>query len=118
MITLNSQPDHFKSLFQSSSACCQAAEETSDSAQSSAVPETEVVSAESDPVSEELIVPITPEEASSVTPAEISAAQTPPRSGIIDVDLCLLDSVSSISFITITQRFLLMPFCTSAPLQN
>lgn len=75
-----------------------------DSAQSSAVAETEVVSAETDPASDEFIVPVTSEEASSATPAEISASQTPPRSGIVTTHLCLLVSVY-ISFVTIAQRF-------------
>lgn len=63
---------------------------TGSSAQSSTIPEKEVVSAESVPVSDEPVVAVISEEASSVTQAEISPAQTPTDTGIIDVDLCLV----------------------------
>lgn len=57
-----------------------------ESAPSSTVPETEV-SAESSPVLDEPAVLSV--EASSVTAAEISSAQTPKDIGIIDLNLCL-----------------------------
>lgn len=72
-----------------------AAVEEPSSAKSSTIPETEVESAESAPISDEPAV-IT-EEASSVTLAETSPDQTPTETntGITDIDLCLLVSLST-----------------------
>lgn len=58
-------------------AVAEARSTTGSSAQSSAIPETEVVSAEFVPLSDEPVVSVISEEASSVTPAEISPVQTP-----------------------------------------
>lgn len=69
---------------------------TGSSAQTSIIPETEVVSAEFVPLSDEPAVSIISEEASSVTPAEISPNQTSTdtHTGIIDVVPCLLPFLS------------------------
>lgn len=64
---------------------------------SSTIPETEVESAEFVPVSDEPAVAVITEEASSVTLKEISPDQTPTETttGITDIDLCLLVSLST-----------------------
>ncbi len=66
------------------------------SVQSATIPETEVESAESVPVSDEPVVAVVTEEASSITLTDISPDQTPTETntGIIDIDLCLLVSLS------------------------
>lgn len=74
----------------------EASSPTDSSVQSSTIPETKVESAESVPVSDEPIVAVITEEASSVTLTEISPEQSPTETetGIIDIDLCLLLSPS------------------------
>lgn len=66
------------------------------SVQSATIPETEVELALSVPVSDEHIVTVITEEASSVTLTDKSPDQTPTETiaGIIDIDLCLLLSLS------------------------
>lgn len=69
---------------------------TDSSVHSATIPETEVESAESVPVSDEPVVAVVTEEASSITLTDVSPDQTPTvtNTGIIDIDLCLLVSLS------------------------
>lgn len=81
-----------------------------ESAPSSTVPETEV-SAELFPVLDE---PAVLSEASSVTAAEISSAQTPTGIGIIDLNLCLplyLDRFNHTEVATDDFLYLLLRSC-------
>lgn len=65
---------------------------TDSSSQSATIPETEVESAESVPVSDETIAAVITKEASSVTLTD--QAPTESNTGVVDIDLCLLASVS------------------------
>lgn len=62
---------------------------TGSPAQSSTNPETEVVSAEFVPFSDEPVVTVVAEEASSAALVEISPAQTPADTSMIDIVICL-----------------------------
>lgn len=67
-------------------------------ARSSLIPESEVESAESLPLSDEPAAAVISEQASSVTLTEISPDQTPAETnpGTVDIDLCLPVSLSTL----------------------